>query len=67
MMECGEMMRGGWELTLSTANATRQTSSKHGLPSLLWQSCRYLYWPRKRTREIDSLITTDNSIKLIIR
>ena len=48
-MKC--FLRGVWVLTLSTANATRQTLSKLSLLSLLWQFCSYLFWPRRRPRE----------------
>ena len=45
------LIRGVWALTLSTANATRQTLSKLSLLSLLWQFCSYLFVPQRRARD----------------
>ena len=39
-------LKAVWELTLSTASATRQTLSKLSLLSLLWQFCSYLFVPQ---------------------
>ena len=44
-------LKGVWALTLSTANATRQTLSKLSLLSLLWQFCSYLFVPQKRSQD----------------
>ena len=44
-----------WAMTLSTANATRQTSNKFGLLSLLWQFCSYLFWPQRRPKDYYNL------------
>lgn len=46
-----ELLRGVWALTLSTANATRQTLSELNLLSLLWHFCAYLFVPQRRARD----------------
>ena len=46
-----ELLRGVWALTLSTANATRQTLSELNLLSLLWHFCAYLFVPQRRAMD----------------
>lgn len=44
-----------WKLISLNANATRQTSNKFGLLSLLWQFCSFLFGPRKANKQPNEL------------